>query len=243
MPNNCSLATSLREVLIRAEYFHQISLMHDIRTISEAIRILSRTTELNKLYSKLIKGSLDPLSKGRSPAKDALAELRFVTFIHETLGCPVWLAEPDVQFDLNGTEVPVAVKRVMAATNNESQIRSARKQLDRTQSVGVIALDLDMQIGGYDTSGRVFQNSEMAGAACRDNNINYYNAIRNIRRKEVDGRLSVGAFFILSSLVGELADDDGPPMVIQRGGVFPTFGQSAKGKELSEKLNGKLSST
>lgn len=118
-----------------------IATMHANR-ISDAIFGVAEEAFAQELLIRIAKKDMDLALRAASQGKDALWELELLAFLRRK-GARAWLQEPDIVMSLDGTEYPIACKKINSDLGTVSQVRSACKQLRNFGAQGIVALNID----------------------------------------------------------------------------------------------------
>lgn len=118
-----------------------IAAMHANR-ISDAILGVAEEALAQELLIRIAKKDMDLALRIASQGKDALWELELLAFLRRK-GAHAWLQEPDIVVSLDGTEYPIACKKINSDSGTANQVRSACKQLRNFGAQGIVALNID----------------------------------------------------------------------------------------------------
>ena len=113
-----------------------------LNRIALAALPLGISTTAKKYLRRLLQGSVNPLSRDRSIAKDALWEL---VLWQQFAGMDVdaTLEEPDIVANFDGNRVGIACKKIYSERGVEKVISNAVHQIKCCGDFGIVALNLD----------------------------------------------------------------------------------------------------
>ena len=123
---------------------------HALREIIEIIDITNilegkiNEEEVNIIH-ELPSGNFLPEDDKNSMARDKQYELWLKSFLLSR-GIPAYIKEPDIFFEWEGSEYPIAAKRPKSQERLDTHIRSANSQLKPYTCGGLISISLDFLI-------------------------------------------------------------------------------------------------
>jgi hypothetical protein len=126
----------------RQTFLEMIDGVLQCQTLANAVKWLGDRDPAKLHLSKLLAGSIDPTEKKRSKAKDFCFELKLLGAL-EAAGIPATLKEPDIAFTLDSQEFSIACKSLYSYGQLEKRVREARRQIAKTNSRALIALNVD----------------------------------------------------------------------------------------------------
>lgn len=147
--------SSLDQLLRRAEALDRqwrsgavpsLSMLCDtahVNRLTEAVLVLRNDAEVRMPLTRMAKNVMMPENRRQSQGKDALWEIVLLAHLRKVGLTARFEDPPDIVVTLDGTEYPVACKKVWTETGVTSHIRKAGQQLRRFGGSGVIALNLD----------------------------------------------------------------------------------------------------
>jgi len=112
-------------------------------TKREVLSCLQEMNNPKRILERLTQGSLDPYVLNKHNfAKDALWELEFCGWLRES-GLGAELAQPDGSLAISGRQISIECKRHYSHESIEKALSKARKQIQESSHLGIVALDLE----------------------------------------------------------------------------------------------------
>lgn len=119
--------------LIRGQLLNKIAML---------VSRMPDQVELAQYLRRLKKGTVEPLERSRSEAKDALWELEVWGDLVDA-GFDVEFREPDIVLQIPTGPLAIACKRIYSAANAISSMSGGVKQIARSGLPGILAVNID----------------------------------------------------------------------------------------------------
>jgi hypothetical protein len=149
----CSLGLLIRDAIALADSWLAGNIVDDtdplplirgqhLDKIAWAALPLQRVESSKPHLLALKRGTLDPLDRSQSSAKDKLWELELWTALNE-YGIPATLAEPDIVASTPSGNIAIACKRIYSLANAASSMSKGVAQVEAAGLTGVLAVNID----------------------------------------------------------------------------------------------------
>lgn len=176
--------------------------------IARAVSVLQGHDQAKNHLWILKKGALEPGGRAPSRAKDKLWELELLCLLKSN-GVSAEICEPDLVANLSSGRLALACKRIYSAKNADSQISGGVRQIEKSETPGLLALCIDDLLPPYCIVDA--QDPANAAAFLDNHNIDFLNGhharlAKYIASKRISGVLvSSSAPIRHPPLTGEVA--------------------------------------
>jgi hypothetical protein len=111
--------------------------------IADAILALSGVPDRLRFLRALVSGSLDPLERKKSRAKDTLWELELLSFLKRSSFDATLEEPPDIVVNFGDAKIGIACKKLYADRHVQNVLSEAVAQIEPTFDFGIVAVNID----------------------------------------------------------------------------------------------------
>lgn len=152
LPPNCDLSRFISDAKLLSDAWllnstkmltiaRQFSVVH-LNRIADAVISLGTSPACAKYLVALTSGNLDLFQRHKSHAKNILWELELCSSLRKA-SFDVFLSEPDIVIDLDGSKLAVACKKLYSDKHVQNVLSQAVAQIESNADIGIVALNID----------------------------------------------------------------------------------------------------